>query len=101
MQSQPNQDQGCGLGRRDRLDAKTTNKTRAWLQFYLMVLIPLSVLLGSSTELIYMPIQSQTPCSLIDSLIDSTGRIILRAESTFYSTGRILRVLDESSKLRC
>jgi hypothetical protein len=44
MQSQPNQDQGCGLGRRDRLDAKTTNKTRAWLQFYLMVLIPISVL---------------------------------------------------------
>jgi hypothetical protein len=48
-----------------------------------------------------MPIQSQSPCSLIDSLIDSTGQIILRAESTFYSTGRILRVLDESSKLRC
>ena len=95
MQSQPNQDQGCGLGRRDRLDAKTTNKTRAWLQFYdgintyLRSLHPYSV---------GMPVQSQAPCSLIDSLIDSTGQIILRAESTFYSTGRILRVLDESSK---
>ena len=67
MQSQPNQDQGCGLGRRDRLDAKTTNKTRAWLQFYLMVLIPISVLFIQHTFIHAYPITSAV---LIDRLID-------------------------------